>query len=80
MIALPLKQLGKTLTPDQPSDFRLLLNQFNERLIFSTVDKRACRSAAGLLESGSKLSFPAAVSSETAARLAVPRNPLCLSP
>jgi hypothetical protein len=39
MIALPLKQPGKTLTPNQPSDFRLLLNQFNETLTFSTVDK-----------------------------------------
>jgi len=39
MIALPLKQPGNTLTPDQPSEFRLLLNQFNETLTFSTVDK-----------------------------------------
>jgi hypothetical protein len=42
MIALPYKEPGKTVnpnTPDQNSVFRLLLNQFNETLIFSTVDK-----------------------------------------
>lgn len=38
MTALPLKKPGNTITPDQPSDFRLLLNQFNENLIFSLVD------------------------------------------
>jgi len=38
MIALPLKKPGSTIVPDQPSDFRLLLNQFNETLVFSTVD------------------------------------------
>jgi hypothetical protein len=42
MIALPYKQPGKTVqpdTPDQKSDFRLLLNQFNETLTFSLLDK-----------------------------------------
>jgi hypothetical protein len=42
MIALPYKEPGQVVnpnTPDQKSDFRLLLNQFNEELIFSTVDK-----------------------------------------
>ena len=38
MIALPLQQPGKRVTPPQSSDFRLLLNQFNETLTFSTVD------------------------------------------
>jgi hypothetical protein len=42
MIALPYKEPGRTVnpdTPDQKSDFRLLLNQFNETLTFTTVDK-----------------------------------------
>jgi hypothetical protein len=42
MIALPYKEPGRTVnpdTPDQKSEFRLLLNQFNETLTFSTVDK-----------------------------------------
>lgn len=42
MIALPYKEPGKVVnpnTPDQKSVFRLLLNQYNEELIFSTVDK-----------------------------------------
>jgi hypothetical protein len=42
MIALPYKQPGRAVdpnTPDQQSDFRLLLNQFNETLEFTTVDK-----------------------------------------
>jgi hypothetical protein len=42
MIALPYKEPGKTVnpnTPDQKSTFRLLLNQFNETLTFSLVDK-----------------------------------------
>jgi hypothetical protein len=42
MIALPYKEPGRAVdpdTPDQKSDFRLLLNQFNETLTFSTVDK-----------------------------------------
>jgi hypothetical protein len=42
MIALPYKEPGRVVnpnTPDQKSEFRLLLNQFNETLTFSTVDK-----------------------------------------
>jgi hypothetical protein len=39
MIALPLVQPGKAVVPPQPSEFRLLLNQANERLVFSMVDK-----------------------------------------
>ena len=40
MVALPFVQLGKTITPTQPpSEFRLLLNQHNETLVFSMVDK-----------------------------------------
>jgi hypothetical protein len=42
MIALPYKEPGRVVnpnTPDQKSEFRLLLNQFNETLAFSTVDK-----------------------------------------
>jgi hypothetical protein len=42
MIALPYKEPGKAVnpnTPDQNSTFRLLLNQFNETLEFSIVDK-----------------------------------------
>jgi hypothetical protein len=42
MIALPYKEPGRTVnpdTPDQKSEFRLLLNQFNETLTFSIVDK-----------------------------------------
>src|SRR5271168_3898714 len=42
MIALPYKEPGRVVnpdTPDQKSDFRLLLNQFNETLTFSIVDK-----------------------------------------
>ena len=42
MIALPYKLPGNVVNPnvpDQRSDFRLLLNQFNEKLIFSQVDK-----------------------------------------
>jgi hypothetical protein len=39
MIALPLVQPGQTVVPPQPSDYRLLLSQANETLVFSTVDK-----------------------------------------
>ncbi len=39
MIALPFVQPGNTVTPAQPSDFRLLLNQHNETLTFSKVDE-----------------------------------------
>lgn len=42
MIALPYKEPGRVVnpnTPDQKSDFRLLLNQFNETLTFSIADK-----------------------------------------
>jgi hypothetical protein len=42
LIALPYKTPGKTVvpdTPDQKSDFRLLLNQFNETLSFTLLDK-----------------------------------------
>jgi hypothetical protein len=38
MIALPYVNPGSPVTPQQPSDFRLLLNQFDETLIFSMVD------------------------------------------
>jgi hypothetical protein len=39
LIALPLKRPGAITNPNPPGDFRLLLNQFNETLTFSTVDK-----------------------------------------
>jgi hypothetical protein len=42
MIALPYKLPGNVVNPNTParrSDFRLLLNQFNETLTFTTVDK-----------------------------------------
>ena len=42
MIALPYKEPGRTVEPNDPaqnSPFRLLLNQFNEILTFTTVDK-----------------------------------------
>lgn len=42
MIALPFMQPGNTVVPDiagQVGPFRLLLNQFNETLTFTTVDK-----------------------------------------
>jgi hypothetical protein len=42
MIALPYKEPGRTVEPNDPiqnSPFRLLLNQFNETLTFSMVDK-----------------------------------------
>jgi hypothetical protein len=42
MIALPYKEPGKTVQPDTPNQnsvFRLLLNQFNETLSFTTLDK-----------------------------------------
>lgn len=42
MIALPYKEPGRTVEPNDPtqnSPFRLLLNQFNETLTFTTVDK-----------------------------------------
>jgi len=42
MIALPYKEPGSTVEPNEPaqnSPFRLLLNQFNETLTFSVVDK-----------------------------------------
>lgn len=39
LIALPFKQPGSTTNPNPPSDFRLLLNQFNETLTFSGVDR-----------------------------------------
>jgi hypothetical protein len=42
MIALPYKEPGKIVQPDtidQKSVFRLLLNQFNETLSFTTIDK-----------------------------------------
>lgn len=38
MIALPLKVPGTQINPPQSSAFRLLLNQYNETLTFSTID------------------------------------------
>src|SRR5438270_626209 len=42
MIALPYKEPGRVVQPNNPAQnslFRLLLNQFNETLTFSMVDK-----------------------------------------
>ncbi len=51
MIALPFMEPGKTVTPDIPGEagpFRLLLNQFNETLTFSTVDNNVPNRGAAL--------------------------------
>jgi hypothetical protein len=51
MIALPYKEPGRVVdpnTPDQKSEYRLLLNQFNETLTFSTVDKGVPNRGAGV--------------------------------
>jgi hypothetical protein len=53
MIALPYKEPGAVVnpdTPDQKSDFRLLLNQFNETLTFTTVDKGVPNRGAALVQ------------------------------
>ena len=52
MIALPYKEPGNVVQPDAPdqkSPFRLLLNQFNETLTFSTVDKGVPNRGAALV-------------------------------
>jgi hypothetical protein len=53
MIALPFMEPGKTVTPDKPGQvgpFRLLLNQFNETLTFTTVDKGVPNRGAALVK------------------------------
>jgi hypothetical protein len=49
MIALPFKEPGKQIT-GVSSDFRLLLNQFNETLTFSTVDNGVPNRGAAISE------------------------------
>ena len=53
MIALPFMQPGNTVAPDIPGQtgpFRLLLNQFNEHLAFTTVDKGVPNRGAALVK------------------------------
>jgi len=53
MIALPFMQPGNTVVPDIPGQvgpFRLLLNQFNETLTFTTVDKGVPNRGAALVK------------------------------
>lgn len=53
MIALPFMQPGNTVAPARPGEvgpFRLLLNQFNETLEFTTVDKGVPNRGAALVK------------------------------